>query len=95
MTREDCIKKLEAVEDDYCRGIRQFTIDLFDEDINDICNEEYINNEEEDLGALFYKCDNILGIMRRDIIDCDAITRIKFIIGQRLKTIQDERKREG
>ena len=47
MTREDCIKRLEAVEDDYYRGIRQFTIDIFDEDINDICNEEYINNEEE------------------------------------------------
>lgn len=95
MTRDECIKRLEAIEEDYYGGIKQFTIDLFHNEVLDICTYNYVCNEEEDLGALFYRCENILDVMRRDISDCDAITRIKFIIGQRLKTIQDERKREG
>lgn len=95
MTREESILKFNSVVDSCYEDVKQFTIDFFDTDVTDICNEDYICSEEEDLGALVCRCDNILGIMRRDIIDCDAITRIKFIIGQRLKTIQDERKREG
>lgn len=92
MTRENCINKLVDIDDFYYdNGIKQFTIDLFDTDITGILNEDYVCDEEQDLGALAYKCGTILEVMRKDIIDCDAITRVKYTIEQRLKTIRDER----
>ena len=91
MTREECIKKLESLDKGYRGDRRQFTVDLFDSKVNDICNEDYKCNEEEDLGALSYYCDTILAIMREDIIDHFIVSRLKYIIEQRLKTIYDER----
>ena len=91
MTREECIKKLEALDDSYRGAKKQFTVDLFDGKINDICAESYMCNEEEDLGALSYYCDTVLAIMREDIIDHFIISRIKYIVEKRLKTIYDER----
>lgn len=91
MTREECIQKLNSVVDAYYEDVRQFTIDFFDTEVTDICNEEYIYDEEEDLGALAYRCENILEIMRNDITDEYPITRIKYYAEQRLKTIKNER----
>ena len=91
MTKEECIKKLEAIEKSYEGRRRQFTVDFFDGRVNDICNCQYICNEEEDLGALVYRCDTILGIMREDIVDRDAISKVKYVVSSRLKTIGDER----
>lgn len=91
MTKEECIKGLYALEKDYAGARKQFTVDLFDGKVSDIYNEEYICNEEEDLGALVYYCDTILAIMRQDIIDHFIISRVKYIAEKRLKTIYDER----
>lgn len=92
MTREECIKKLLALDDGYRGARKQFTVDFFDGEINDICNENCpCCDEEEDLGSLAYKCDTILRIMREDIVDYDIITKVKYIIEKRLKTIYDER----
>ena len=90
MTREACIKKLEKLEEEYLGVRKQFTVDLFDGRINDICTEFYRCNEEEDLGALAYKCDTILAIMREDLVDNFIISRVKYIVEQRLKTIYNE-----
>ena len=92
MTREECIKKLNALEEEYLGARKQFTVDLFDGRINDICTECYRCSEEEDLGALAYKCDTILAIMREDIVDNFIISRVKFLVEQRLKTIYNERR---
>ena len=91
MTREDSILKFNSVVDSCYEDVKQFTIDFFDTDVTDICNEDYVCSEEEDLGALVYRCENILEIMRNDITDGYAITRIKYCAEQRLKTIKDER----
>lgn len=92
MTREECIKKLLALDDGYRGARKQFTVDFFDGEIIDICNENCPCDEEEDLGSLAYKCDTILRIMREDIVDYDIIAKVKYIIEKRLKTIYDERK---
>jgi hypothetical protein len=92
MTREECIKKLESLEEEYLGARKQLTVDLFDGRINDICTENYRCNEEEDLGALAYKCDTILAIMREDLVDHYIISRVKYIVEKRLKTIYDERR---
>ena len=92
MTREEYIKKLEKLEDEYLGVRKQFTVDLFDGRINDICIELYKCNEEEDLGALAYYCDTILAIMREDLVDNFIISRVKYIVEQRLKTIYNERR---
>lgn len=90
MTREECIKKLESLEKGYIEEAKQFTIDLFDSKINAICVEEYSCNEHEDLGAIVYYCDTLLAIMKEDIIDKFIVSRIKYILEKRLKTICDE-----
>lgn len=91
MKREELTKKLEALEGKYRSICKQFTIDLFDGAINDISLECYICNEEEDLGALIYKCQCILDIMREDIIDHFVVARVKYIAEKRLNSIYDER----
>ena len=92
MTREECIKRLEKLEEESIRERKQFTIDLFDDKILNICLQCYKCSEEEDLGALSYYCDTVLEVMRSDIIDNFIISRIKYIIEKRLKTIYNERR---
>lgn len=92
MTREECIKKLEALEVEYLHDRKQFTIDLFDGPILNICLMCYTCNEEEDLGALSYYCDTILEVMKPEILDNFILSRVKYIIEKRLKTIRNERR---
>lgn len=87
MTKEECIIKLELLESKYINRCKQFTIDLFAGAVTDLCLECYACSEEEDLGAIAYKCFNILEVMREDIIDHFVVSRVKYIVEQRLNSI--------
>lgn len=90
MTREQFIDKIESLASESYYDRAQFTIDFFD-GLAKFEREDYVCNEEEDLGALEYDCDNILVIMRKDLADYDIISKLKHYIKKRLKTIRDEK----
>lgn len=86
MTREEFEKKVQHLEEEYYYRRTQFTIDFF-ESVDEYLNREYKCDEVTDLGALSYKCDNILNIMRKDLPDFDFITILKYYISRRLKAL--------
>lgn len=90
MTREQFVDKIASLERESYYDRAQFTIDFFD-GLSKFESEDYVCNEEEDLGALEYDCDNILAIMRKDLVDYDIISKLKHYIKKRLKTIRDEK----
>lgn len=92
MTRNECIEQLYSLEAEFFGEIKQFTIDLFDSKVADIRNEEYTTNEEESLASLSYHCENILKIMKPEIVDNYVISRLHYILEKRLKTIYNERR---
>lgn len=93
MTRDGLIEIIERIEKTYYYIRKQFTVDLFDNELN-----EYINYSGDDeyvfLSSLKYKLENILDIMDHSIADYFIVRSIIEAIDLRIKEIMLERKLE-
>lgn len=89
MTREELIERIEKLEKDNLSDFKPFTQQVFHCTISSV----YDNNEGEEreiLTFILYDLKAILEIMRHDIVDYDAITKVCHYISRRLKAIENE-----
>lgn len=94
MTRDGLIELIEKIEDTYYNLRKQFTIDLFDNELNEYINYLGDNDEYVFLSSLKYKLDNILEIMSSSITDYFIVRSLIEGIDLRIKEIILERKLE-
>lgn len=89
MTREELIERIQKVEKDNLSDFKPFTQQVLSCTISSV----YENNEGEEREILHLILDYIkaiLEIMRHDIVDHDAITKVCHYISRRLKAIENE-----
>lgn len=89
MTREELKEKIDSVYDRY-EELSSFTKTMFNDIIFPYCYDDYVS-EYRCLTFASRYCENVLKIMRQDIIDYDLLTKTSYYIERRLKTIEDER----
>ena len=88
MTREELKEKIDSVYDRY-EELSSFTKTMFNDIIFPYCYDDYVSEYRCLTFASGY-CENVLKIMRTDIVDHDVLSRVKYLIEKRLKTIQNE-----
>lgn len=88
MTQEELKEKIDSVYDRY-EELSPFTKAMFNDIIFPYCYDDYVN-EYRCLTFVKGYCENVLKIMRTDIVDHDLISSVKYFIGKRIKTIQNE-----
>lgn len=88
MTKEQLLEKIDVIFEIY-KELSPFTIDFFNNRVGPFCYEDYLY-EDRYLKMLEEECNNILQIMRQDLLDHNVLSRLKHNINKRLKTIEDE-----
>lgn len=86
MTREECVTKIEFIFECYPE-LSDFTKSYFNNRIDPYLYEDYIS-EIRCLREIVDGCRNILSVMRTDIFDYNILSRAKYYIEQRIKTIE-------
>lgn len=90
MTREELIERVEKVERDNLFDFKPFTQQVFHCTISSIYDSED-GEEKAILNFVLVDLMAVHEIMRHDIVDYDAITKVCHYVKQRLKTIEYER----
>lgn len=90
MTREELIAKVEKHKEDDFGYFKEFTCRVIDNFLS-ILNEGHYCPEKTGLKIYLKEFSAIIEIMRTDIVDHDVLSRIKYLIEKRLKTIENER----
>ena len=75
MTREELIERIEKVEKDNLSDFKPFTQQVFHCTISSVYDDNE-GEEREILTFILYDLKAILEIMRHDIVDYDAITKV-------------------
>lgn len=88
MTQEQLKEKIDSVYDRY-EELSSFTKTMFNDIIFPYCYDDYVSEYRCLTFASGY-CENVLKIMRTDIVDHNLISLVKYFIEKRLKTIQNE-----
>lgn len=89
MTREELIERVEkyrANDNEYLKSLTHSVVD----DFLDVLGEPQFCPEKTGLNVYLTRVSSILEIMRPDLLDHDVLSRIKFLIEKRLKTIENE-----
>ena len=89
MTHEELIAKVEEIIDTNQHDLKQYTIGMLHCFHNRLlikyeCSEKYPMN------AFLEEFTITLEIMRPDLLDHDVLSRVKYLIEKRLKTIENE-----
>lgn len=87
MTKEQLCEKIDAIFDCY-EELTQFTKDVIYKQIEPYCYDDYVS-EYRCLMSIENDCKNILEIMRQDIMDYEALSKLKHNINKRLNTIRN------
>lgn len=90
MTRKELIERIEKVEKDNLCDFKPFTQQVFHCTISSV----YDSSDYEEKAILNFILGDLMAvlvIMRHDIVDHDALTKVCHYINQRLKTIENER----
>lgn len=90
MTREELIAKIEKYKGDDYEKLKSLTHSVVD-DFLDVLSEPQFCPEKTGLNICLTRVSSILEIMRTDIVDHDVLSRIKYLIGKRIKTIENEK----
>lgn len=90
MTREGLIAKIEKYREDDYGHLKSLTRRVVDNFLG-VLSEPYYCPEKTGLHIYLTEVSYVLEIMRPDLLDHDVLSRIKFLIEKRLKTIEDER----
>lgn len=89
MTREELIERIEKVGKDNLSDFKPFTQQLFSCTILSVYDTRE-DKEKEILAFILADLMAVLEIMRHDIVDHDAITKVCHYVSRRLKIIKDE-----
>lgn len=89
MTREELIERIEGFKKDDYENLKELSRETLDMFLYFIRYEETYS-EKSYLKRMIKEVGRNLEIMRTDIIDYDILSRIKFLIEKRLKTIENE-----
>lgn len=89
MTHEELIAKIEKYKGDDYENLKSLTRSVVD-DFLDVLSEPQYCPEKTGLCIYLTRVSSILEIMRQDLLDHDVLARIKYFIGKRIKTIQNE-----
>lgn len=87
MTRDGLIEILERIEQVYYYKRTQFTIDLFDNELNEYENLPDSADELTFLSSLKYKLETVLEIMDTSLCDYFIIRSVKEAIEMRISEI--------
>jgi hypothetical protein len=90
MTREGLIAKIENYREDDYEHLHNLTRRVVDNFLG-VLSEPYYCPEKAGLCIYLTEISYVLEIMRPDLLDHDVLSRIKFLIEKRLKTIENER----
>lgn len=88
MTCEELKTKIDSIFDCY-EELTSFTKTIFNDIIFPYCYDDYVS-EYRCLMFAKTQCENVLGIMRSDLLDHDVFSKTKYLIEKRLKTIENE-----
>ena len=89
MTHEELIAKVEKYRGDDYEQLKYLTHRVVD-DFLDVLSEPQSCPEKTGLNIYLTRVSSILEIMRPDILDHDVLSRVKYLIEKRLKTIGNE-----
>lgn len=89
MTREELIERIEKVEKDNLSDFKPFTQQLFHCTISSVYDSRD-SEEKAILNFVLVDLMAVLEIMRHDIVDYDAITKVCHYVSRRLKAIENE-----
>ena len=89
MTREGLIAKIEKYREDDYEHLHNLTRRVVDNFLG-VLSEPYYCPEKAGLHIYLTEISYVLEIMRPDLLDHDVLSRIKFLIEKRLKTIENE-----
>ena len=89
MTREELIAKVEKYRGNDYEQLKSLTHSVVN-DFLDVLSEPQFCPEKTVLNIYLTRVSSILEIMRTDIVDHDVLSRIKYLIEKRLKTIENE-----
>lgn len=89
MTHEELIAKVEKYNGDDYENLKSLTHSVVD-DFLDVLSELQFCPEKTGLSIYLTRVSSILEIMRTDIVDHDVLSRVKYLIEKRLKTIENE-----
>ena len=89
MTKQELIKKVEEIIDANRDDLKYYTISVLHCFHNRLLIK-YECSEKYPMEAFLSEFTHILEIMRPDLLDHDVLSRIKFLIEKRLKTIENE-----
>ena len=90
MTKQELTKKVEEIIDTNHSDLKTYTINMLHCFHNRLIFK-YGEAEKIAMDAFLLEFTYTLEIMRTDLLDHDVLSRIKFLIEKRLKTIEDER----
>ena len=89
MTREELMAKVEEIIDANQHDLKQYTIGMLHCFHNRLLIK-YEYSEKHPMNAFLEEFTITLEIMRPDILDHDVLSRVKWLIEKRLKTIENE-----
>lgn len=90
MTHEELIAKVKKYRGDDYEDLKSLTYSVVG-DFLEVLNEPQFCPEKTGLNIYLTKVSSILEIMRTDIVDHDVLSRVKYLIEKRLKTIENEK----
>lgn len=89
MTREELIAKIEKVKKDDYDDLKEFSRGTLDMVLYFVRDEETYQ-EKHYLKSMIKEIECNLEIMRTDIVDYNRLSVVKYLLGKRLKTIENE-----
>lgn len=89
MTHEELIAKVEKYRGDDYEQLKSLTRRVVDNFLG-FLSEPYYCPEKTGLHIYLTEVSYVLEIMRPDLLDHDVLSRIKYLIEKRLKTIENE-----
>lgn len=89
MTKEELIAKIEKVKKDDYENLKEFSRGTLDMVLYFVRDEETYS-EKSYLKSMIKEIECNLEIMRTDIVDYNRLSIVKYLLGKRLKTIENE-----
>ena len=89
MTREELIERIEGFKKDDYEDLKEFSRGTLDMVLYFVRDEETYS-EKSYLKSMIKEIECNLEIMRTDIVDYNSLSIVKYLLGERLKTIENE-----
>ena len=89
MTKQELIERIEGLKKDDYEDLKEFSRGTLDMVLYFVRDEETYQ-EKHYLKSMIKEIECNLEIMRTDIVDYNRLSIVKYLLGKRLKTIENE-----